>query len=350
MKRCLSVLMCAFLLLLTGCALTNGSHVNIDTGMEQLAEGDYEGALTSFSLALAEGENKRLIYRGRGIAYLQTGAYDDAIAAFDLALKETNGIVTRADYDLNFYLAESYLKSERYSLAESVYSTILSLKKEDADAYYLRGVARLKGGNLQGANEDFQAAVDLKPQDYDRLFLICEAYEEAGYMAEGQTLLNGVYENVKDTLSDYERGRFAYYAGDLTEAMKALEAARSGSGPEVIEAVLLLGRVAEEQGDFDYAEGIYRAYLKNNRENARVYNRLGLCELKSGRLDAAISDFESGISLDDKTMRQDLAWNIIVAYEMKGEFGTAFDLTKQYLTRYPTDEKALREYTFLSTR
>ena len=336
---------------LSGCAgFYPERHAYIDAGMQCLEEGDYEGALTSFSTALAEGESKRLLYRGRGITCYRMGDYEDAIAAFDQALKETRGIVDAADYDMNFYLADCYMKTERVSSAISTYTTILNLKKEDAEAYYLRGVARLQTGDVNGAAEDFSEVIRLKPTDYDRLFLMVDAYTKAGYAAEGRALAESVYETASETLSDYQKGRFSYYLGDAAAAMKSLESARGVSGQEALEAVLLLGQIAEDQGDYDYAEGIYRAYIKNNRENARVYNQLGLSELKSGRYDAAISDFESGLSLDDATMRQDLTWNIVVAYEKKGEFGTALERIKTYLERYPTDEKALREYIFLSTR
>lgn len=334
-----------------GCAqLPSFNHAHIDAGMQHLEEGDYEGALREFSTALAEGESKRLLYRGRGIASYRMGDYEDAIAAFDMALKETNGIVDAADYDMNFYLADCYMKTDRVSTAIATYSTILSLKEEDADAYYLRGIARMRTGDLNGAEEDFGEVMRLQPTGYDRLFQMYDAYAEAGFHAEGKAFVRARYEQAPENLSEYQKGRFLYYLDDRQGAIKALENARSGNSAEVIEAVLLLGRIAEEQGDYDYAEGIYRSYLKNNRENARVYNQLGLSELKSGRYDAAISDFESGLSLDDTSMRQDLTWNVVVAYEYKGEFGTALERLNTYLERYPTDEKALREYVFLSTR
>lgn len=351
--RTLTLVMTACLLLTTlnGCAQVRAlRHEHIDAGMQFLEEGDYEGALSSFATALAEGESKRLLYRGRGIACYKMGAYEDAIAAFDTALKETSGIVDAADYDMNFYLADCYMKTDRAATAIATYTTILNLKDKDAEGYYLRGIARLKTGDLSGATEDFTRAIELSPADYDRLFLIRDAYADAGYHAEGDAMVRERYELAGETLSDYQKGRFLYYLNEKSEAVNALESARSGNGAEVIEAVLLLGRIAEEQGDYDYAEGIYRSYLKNNRENARVYNQLGLSELKSGRFDAAISDFESGLSLDDASMRQDLTWNIVVAYEHKGEFGTALERLNAYLERYPTDEKALREHIFLSTR
>lgn len=352
-KKYIVKTLAAFLACMTvsGCAgMPSLRHENIDSGMQLLEEGDYEGALAAFSVALAEGESKRELYRGRGIASYHMGAYEDAIAAFDTALKETNGIVDAADYDMNFYLADCYVKTDRINTAIATYTTILNLKKEDAEAFYLRGRARLMSGDTAGTAEDFAQVIRLRPTDYDRLFRMYEVYASEGYPAEGRALVESVYETAKESLSEYQTGRFLYYLGNPKEAMNALENARSGSGAEVIEAVLLLGRIAEEEGDFDYAEGIYRSYLKNNRENARVYNQLGLSELKSGRYDAAISDFESGLSLDDASMRQDLTWNIVVAYEYKGEFGTALERLNTYLERYPTDEKAKREYIFLSTR
>ena len=50
------------------------------------------------------------------------------------------------------------------------------------------------------------------------------------------------------------------------------------------------------------------------------------------------------------TIMQTLKFNEIVTYERLGEYQTAATLMGSYLSTYPDDEVAKREYSFLKTR
>ena len=50
----------------------------------------------------------------------------------------------------------------------AVYDAILALKPGEADAYYLRGNARLSQGRFEEAKEDFDAALKLNPASCNR--------------------------------------------------------------------------------------------------------------------------------------------------------------------------------------
>ena len=107
--------------------------------MQLVEEMDYEGALNLFEEAEENKENNRLIARGKGIAYLGQTKYEEAIACFLEALSESNGLVNDMDYDLNYYLARAYAGAGQYEEAKAVYTSILALKPQEKDAYYLRG-------------------------------------------------------------------------------------------------------------------------------------------------------------------------------------------------------------------
>lgn len=68
MVRCLMAVVT-----LTGCGSKNE---NVEKGMQQIAELNYQAALDCFDAAQKASENARLISRGRGIAYMGLTDYE----------------------------------------------------------------------------------------------------------------------------------------------------------------------------------------------------------------------------------------------------------------------------------
>jgi len=335
----------------SGCnGASSDSRENIDAGLALIENGDLEDALSSFEGALSSGEDVRDAYRGMGIANLRLGDYQSAIDSFKSALDNTGIFPDATDYDINYYLADAYIKNESYIDAIVIYTNILNLKKNDEDAYYLRGIARIKNGDYDSAMSDFNKSIDLAGDDYDRIILVYEILVENGYNDEARAFLENKESEYSSKMSEYQKGRFAYYLGDYDTAADYLEIARSSTSEDAGEAALLLGSVSQQKGEYEYALSVYETYQASNGDGAEFYNQMGLCALAMDNIDEAITYFESGLKMDDNSIKQDLSWNMMVAYERKGEFGTARDLLKQYLDSYPMDEKAQKEYTFLSTR
>jgi tetratricopeptide (TPR) repeat protein len=112
----------------------------------------------------------------------------------------------------------------------------------------------------------------------------------------------------------------------------------------------MLGQTGEKQGDYNYAISVYRNYLAEDPNSAKVYNQLGICQIRQGDYESAVSSFQSGIALDNKDLDQALRLNEITAYEYMGEFNVAASLMEEYLATYPDDQEAVRESIFLSSR
>ena len=136
--------------------------------------------------------------------------------------------------------------------------------------------------------------------------------------------------------------------GDYTNACTYLEQAYNAAPGE--ESMLFLGRSYEADGNLNYAVTLYTKYLQENPQSAAVYNQLGLCKLDQGEYSAALEAFETAMQLEDNGMLQTLKFNEIVAYEYLGDYRKATVLIESYLTSYPDDEVAKREYIFLQTR
>ena len=153
-------------LLVTGCG-NHKKNENVATAMQLVEELSYEDALASFDEALLNGEDKELIYRGEGLAYMGLSEYQDAVECFLKAFQYCNGRTGALEYDMNYYLATSYAKLEQYDQAEAVYTSILDMKPKSIDALYLRGCVRLKQNLKDAAVTDFEKAMSLKTDDID---------------------------------------------------------------------------------------------------------------------------------------------------------------------------------------
>ena len=106
--------------MLTGCG-NEVKNTNINKGMEQLEQMDYNGALESFEAALVYKEDEQLIYRGEGLANMGLGDYETATECFLNSISYAEGNVTDLEFDTNYYLASAYYKLGKYEEAEKIY-------------------------------------------------------------------------------------------------------------------------------------------------------------------------------------------------------------------------------------
>ena len=330
--------------LLAGCGKDTS---NIAEGMQYVKELDYQSALESFAKAQEAGEDAKLLARGEGIAYMGLTEYEEAEKSFLEALSYSNGLIEDMDYDINLYLAAVYTKTGQYASAEEIYNAILALKPEDVQVLFLRGGVRLGQGNYTQAKEDMDKVVALDSKNFERIIQIYETMEAGGYKDAGQGYLTDALQTDEEQMSYFDKGRMYYYMGEYQKAYLALEEAKGEGG---VEAYLYLGKAYEATGDFNYASSVYNSYLTKVGDDARVYNQLGLCEAKKGEYAKALEAFQAGLQTQNSAMKQVLQFNEIVAYEYLGEFEKASALMKVYLTAYPDDVQATREYDFLSTR
>lgn len=347
MKKHIAVIaaVCTVLSLTAACGSTK--HENIDKGMSLVEQMKYEDALTYFDAALVNKENAQLAVRGQGLAYLGLTQYDLAEECLEQSLTYSDSKLDQLDYDINYYLATAYYKQGKLEEARKAYEAIVTLRPKEKTAYYLKGVVELEQGNVDGAKEDFDKAIALDPKDYDmRINIFCSCSEN-GYEEMGNTYLQAVLDSEDKKLTDYNKGRMYFYLGNYQEARNSLEAAKDTA--KTTEVISLLGQTYEKMGDYNYAASVYSNYLMEN-PTSQVYNQLGLCELTIGDYEDALKAFQAGIAIDANQLMQTLKFNEIVAYEYLGQFDQAAILMKEYLTLYPDDQKALREYEFLRTR
>lgn len=318
-----------------------------EQGIASLENENFQQALNYFKEAEGDGSNMQLVYRGEGMAYLGLGKYGESLEAFNNALAQSNGLLKKVDYDINFYMAVAEYKSGNPEAAVATYTNILAIDKNNSDAYYLRGKVSLDLSNLDGAKSDFAAAIE-KDKNNSKLYInIYEDLKDHGYENEAKTYINQALANVAKP-SKYDLGVFNYYLGDYTQARNYFE--ESSDCKKTAEGIIYLGKTYEALNDAEYAAALYEEFTNNNKTADIVYNELGLLKANKKDYEGALSAFEAGLASETTTCRQTLMYNSIVANEFLGNFKNAAKLCKEYLELYPDDKIADREFIFLSTR
>lgn len=340
------MLLCAALgiLFLSGCGSEETTYTQ--NGMDELATLNYSEALENFASAREAGEDERLILRGEGMVYLAQLDYQNAIDCFISCLSLSDGVPEDMDYDVNYYLAAAYYKNGQLEEALNVYDSILTLRDNEATAYYLRGIVILDQGTLDDAMADFKKAMEINKGDYDMVLDIYQAMAAHGYKDAGRDMLSSCIAS-DSNMSDYDMGRFEYYLANYDSAKTYFEQAQKGDEAQI---TLYLGRTYEALGDYNYAISLYNTYLDKEHNDSQIYNQMGLCQMKMERYSEALASFQAGMNQEDSTIMQTLKFNEIVAYEYMQEYQTAASLMSTYIKTYPDDEDAVREYEFLKSR
>ena len=335
----------AMVLTLTGCG--KKSTVYYDAGMAYLQKGNSKDALLNFTLSLQnEGESKESL-RGLGIALVGEERYDEAADAFLRALSKSNGRIKEIDYDINYYLGYAYEKSGKYEEAEEIFSALVLLRPKDTDAYYHRGMCRLKLKKGAEADEDFAKVTAKNFDDYDMYLKIFYSIKDAGFETEANSYLKAILEDGERKISDFDRGRMHFCLGEYSDARVYLEKAKDLSNADTY---LYLGRTYEAIGDYSYAASLYSTYLDEKGNDAAVYNQLGVCRYKLEDYEGALAAFSFGLKLDDPQWNKELLYNEAVTYEYLLDFENAREKMTAYCEAYPKDENALHELKFLQTR
>jgi len=333
--------------LLSGCG-EEKELSSYEQGVALLEQQNYSDALSSFKAAETNPEeNKKLVYRGEGLALLGLGQYDESLDAFSLALGQSNGILEKVDYDINFYMGVAEYKSGRLEDAVQTYTSIIAVDKNNAQAYYLRGKVYLDLDKENDAKDDFNTAVTLD-KDNSKLYInIYKDLTDHGFNGDAKGYINSGVASVSKP-SAYELGIFNYYLEDYTQARNYFE--ESSETKKTEEGIVYLAKTYEALDDAAYAAALYEEFVTNNKTAAIVYNELGLLKAKQKDYEGALAAFDAGLQSEDVSYKQTLMFNRIVANEFLGNFDEAKNQMKEYISLYPDDKTAVRENVFLSTR
>ena len=90
--------------------------------------------------------------------------------------------------------------------------------------------------------------------------------------------------------------------------------------------------------------------MQTGTADSVAMNALAEIEMEKGNYTAALDYINQGLAMEEVTNQKDLMSNQIIACEYTGDFAKAWSVVQEYVTLYPEDEAAQREYIFLKNR
>lgn len=291
--------------------------------------------------------NDEEAYRTYGINCMQSGDYEGALAAFQKALDHSSKGITNLEIDICYYKAETQFLMGQPEAAIDTYSSIIAYK-EYAKAYYLRACAYYKIGETDKAKADMDKASELADKDYELYIAMYETMAENGMADSASENLTKALDIKGDKPYDHlQKGRVYALLGEQDKAIENLEKAIDG---EESKANYYIAGLYKELGDDEKAMYYYSEYISKGEATPEELCDIGESQLESGDYKTAIEYFDAIMKMNNPSNMQQAMKDSIIAYEQMGDFKKASKLIKEYTKKYPEDDDAIKEASFLGTR
>lgn len=232
-----------------------------------------------------------------------------------------------------------------------VISVLLSACKEDS-ANYKKGMEEINAGNYYAAIDVFTVVVGNKDESKEN------KANALLYMAEANLMLDQVEEAVscykkaleydsKNTKLLITLGNVLQNQGKSEDAVtyfeKAVSIGDEDALPYVASAYMGMNR-------YDEAMDLLIRYSKDHPLDVKTNYYLSKCSYESGNYEAALAYAENALLLNNEEYENLLLYQAAVLYEMDGQWDKAYEYMGKYIENCPDDDKALAEYSFISTR
>jgi len=146
--------------------------------------------------------------------------------------------------------------------AITVLEQVVAADPSLAEAHFLLGNAFTRAGRLEGAEEAFRSALELRADDADALSNLGVVLYQMGKLPEAVKQFEKAARLMPDDAEiQYNLGGAFFAQGKVDEAIKAFEAAREKE-PDLAEVYLGLGYAYKEQGDMQRAIEAFRRFLE----------------------------------------------------------------------------------------
>ena len=293
----------------------NASQFN-QLGVESLAGGDVETAISQFSTAIDIDPSLTLAYFNRGEAYRRQKDFTRAVADFRQAIA-----LDPADVDAYEYLALTQYQQGNYEASLTTYTRAIELDSNNAEYYLGRGMAHADLGNKDDAFGDYRRALEL-----DANLALAYYYRGKLYL-EDNDLANAVADftqaislDPEDEYALNERGIAYARQGDLENATRDYSTAIV-LNPRYATPYNNRGYLKYEAGDYEGAIADYTQAIEMGLTNASVYVNRGLALARQGNFERAIDDLTEAISIHPQSAGAHIVRGII--YEKQNEFELA---------------------------
>lgn len=348
-------------LTLSGCQLFNRDNSSVHIGMEAIGQKRYEEALEAFNKAEIEKEDRVLIARGMGLAYLGMENYGESIRYLEDALSKVKYGDKKLEKDILLYLASVYELIEDFDKSIERSTKALSIEK-DVQGLYLRGRSYFLSNRTEEAEGDFKEALNMEKGNFELYQNIYQLYKDHGKSADGTRILQSIL-NTDNKLSALNRGIIYYAMENIDDTLTYLEsAAENGNNTAqyYLGQVYLkkeMGQEAKEKFDI-WLERHPNKLEADGVSQGMVYNGLARASLLLQDYENALVYIDKGLEVEDSNHQylnklevvKSLRYNKIVILEKQGRYSEAYQEAIQFVNDYPQDELGIKERDFLSTR
>lgn len=287
-------------------------------------------------------------YRQQGISLLEQGDYEKAQEQFQKALDEAEGRVGDTEIDISYYKALAQYKNGDIDGAIDTYDGLVAYDKENPDVYYLRGSLYLKQNENSKCISDYNKAVQYADGDYKVYIEIYENLTASGFKENGEKYLEKALDmETSDDDDTCMQGYIYYLLGQYDRADELLKDAVDGGCSQ---ALIYQSQLYSAKGQDDQAQQAYDDYIEENKDDVEALNEAGMIEMNAGSYENALDAFTRAYNTKEGSEDRQIRLNMIYACEYAGNFEQAYELMTQYVSDYPDDQEANREYSFLKTR
>lgn len=307
-------------------ALKDSKDNGLNKGMIYYYLGDTTNALTELSKAKAAGDIKANLYLGK--VYELTGDIQSAVSLYEEYL--ASGEKVSVTVTENNSQAEESISTQKDTAdsdeedADSSDKTAEDDKQAEGEA---NGTDETADNKDEAADKNETDSKDKEEDSKDKTADEADKDSKDKSADDADTDSKDKVEDDKDS-NDKDAGN---NASDSSKSDKEETDNKTGNtGTDKNSTTTLMVSSVDDAGS--------------------VYNTIGLCRMEEGNYDEAISNFALGIAVNEGETVQELMFNEAVAYEYKGDFKTAKQKMKNYIAKYPNDNKAAREYEFLKSR
>ena len=317
-------------------------------GQAYCAQGYYEKAIESFTQAAQLGSNLFYSYRGMGLAYSGLEEYDKAIESFNQAIEAAGSLDNSCRLDVVGYRAEAKTALGDYEGALEDYNQLIEAKYRLRDIYQMTGDVYLLMDDVDQALRCYQECLNIDNRNYEGYLTMAESLKKAGADEARQVVLNAALEVIPYEAKDWcYRGRIYLELDQTDDAFSAFEESYNKGYSQ---AGYYLGYCYELQDKSEEAIHLYQEQLKNDPNDAGLYNQLSSCMVREGDYQDALIMIEKGMQLANESQMADFLWNESICYEKMGDYDTAIEKLMSYLEQYPADKNAKKELAFLYSR
>jgi arylsulfatase A-like enzyme/Tfp pilus assembly protein PilF len=289
-----------------------------------------EAALRGFNAA---PPGQRLAEDAEAAARLRALGYLSGSAAPQARYTEADDPKRLVDVDRAVHDAVDAFSAGRAADAVRIYQQVIAHRADMAIAYRHLAFIERQRGNVGGAIDVLQRAMNAGVTDPRAVAQLGEYLTESGRMADGIRLLESVTKEATGNLDALNALGIAYAQSGRADAARAIFERVLAINPHSSVPLENLGLLALERGDVATARRQFERAAEADPQSSRAQSGLGNVALKAGDRRAAIDAWRRAVQLDPRNF--DALYNVGTALARDGQMNEARPYLEQFLRSAP---------------